>query len=252
MGRRGLTANNICVNAGGLAYHACMIDRLNALLEDSGLFVRGGFHPVPEDDVPTCKNGIPAATVLLIGNAGTPLWQSFLAQGDQTIRHPLDTWLRPEIEHVAAAVGAQPVYPNDGPPFVPVQDWAMKAEPVYRSPIGILIHPEFGLWHVYRAALLFEHRIDLPPRENGPSPCDSCAKKPCLSVCPADAFLPDRFDAPACAGHVESAAGENCRERGCLARRACPVGKDYLYVREQQAFHTAAMLTAVKRGYGAG
>jgi hypothetical protein len=252
MGRCDQTANNICVNAAGLAYHAAMIDRLNSLLEASGLFVRGGFYPDDGDGVPTLANGEAAGTVLLIGNAGAAMWQVFQSEGNLTARHPQDTWLRPKIENVAEAVGAQPVFPNDGPPFVPVQDWAMKAEPVYRSPIGILIHPEFGLWHVYRGALLFEDRIELPARENVPSSCDSCAKKPCLSVCPADAFLPGRFDAPACAAHVESAAGANCRERGCLARRACPVGKDYLYVREQQAFHTAAMLAAVKRGYGAG
>lgn len=252
MGRCDQTANNICVNAAGLAYHAAMIDRLNSLFEASGLFVRGGFYPDDGDGVPTLANGEAAGTVLLIGNAGAAMWQVFQSEGNLTARHPQDTWLRPKIENVAEAVGAQPVFPNDGPPFVPVQDWAMKAEPVYRSPIGILIHPEFGLWHVYRGALLFEDRIELPARENVPSPCDSCAKKPCLSVCPADAFLPGRFDAPACAAHVESAAGANCRERGCLARRACPVGKDYLYVREQQAFHTAAMLAAVKRGYGAG
>ena len=113
-----------------------------------------------------------------------------------------------------------------------------------------MLHPEFGLWHVYRAALLFRDRIELPPRIEAPSPCDTCGKKPCLAVCPADAFRPDRFDARACSSHVESAAGTNCRDRGCLARRACPVGRDYLYGNDQQAFHTAAMLAAVKLGYG--
>jgi hypothetical protein len=227
-----------------------MIDRLNTVLGDSGLFVRGGFYPTPDDAVPPLPDGSAAGTVVLVGNAGTAMWAAFAQTGDRSGRHPLDTWLRPRIQAAAASVGAHPVFPNSGPPFVPVQDWAARAEPVYRSPIGIMIHPEFGLWHVYRGAFLFADRIDLPPREDSASPCESCAKKPCLSVCPADAFLPDRFDAPACAAHVESAAGVNCRERGCLARRACPVGRDFLYERDQQAFHTAAMLGAVKRGYG--
>ncbi|MEK9646664.1 MAG: hypothetical protein VW547_14090, partial [Alphaproteobacteria bacterium] len=113
-----------------------------------------------------------------------------------------------------------------------------------------LIHPEYGLWHVYRAAFLFAADVALPPRAETPSPCDGCVRKPCLTACPADAFRPDRFDAPACAGHVESADGAACRDRGCLARRACPVGRDYLYPPEQQAFHTAAMVRAVRGGFG--
>lgn len=244
-------ANNICVNTRDRVYLRRMIDRLNDLLRDAGLFVRGGFQAAPADGVPPLADGAAAATVLLIGNAGGDIWQAFEANADRQGRDPLDSWLRPEIERVAAEVDAQPLFPNDGPPFVPVQDWAARAEPVHRSPIGIMIHPEFGLWHVYRAALLFRDRVPLPPRDQAPSPCDTCEKKPCLTVCPADAFLPDRFDARACTSHVESAAGLNCRDRGCLARRACPVGRNYLYGQDQQAFHTAAMLAAVKRGYGA-
>ena len=223
---------------------------LDNRLKDAGLFIRGGFQPVPTDNVPVLADGSTAATVILIGNAGGDMWRAFAQRADHAVRHPLDSWLRPEIVGVAASVGATPVFPNDGPPFVPIQDWAVRAEPVYRSPIGIMIHPEFGLWHVYRAALLFRDVIELPPRAEAPSPCNSCEKKPCLSVCPADAFRPERFDAEACVGHVDSALGTTCRARGCLARRACPVGRDYLYGADQQAFHTEAMVSAVKRGYG--
>lgn len=232
-------------------YHRRMLEELNKQLARSGMFVRGGFVPGDGDMVPALPDGRAAATVVLVGNAGTAMWEAFERDGDRNQRHPLDSWLRPRIEKAASAVGAHPVFPNDGPPFVPVQDWAMRAEPVYRSPLGILIHPEFGLWHVYRAVLLFADVLDLPSRSSAPSPCDTCEKKPCLTVCPADAFLPDRFVAAACATHVDSDAGSACRERGCLARRACPVGRDNLYGAEQQAFHTAAMLAAVKRGYGA-
>ena len=64
-----------------------------------------------------------------------------------------------------------------------IHEWAARAEPVYRSPIGIMIHSEFGLWHAYRAALLFPGRIALPSRGSQP-----VARKSCLKVCPADAF----------------------------------------------------------------
>ena len=33
------------------------------------------------------------------------------------------------------------------PPYWPFQQWARRAEPVHPSPIGVLIHPRYGLWH---------------------------------------------------------------------------------------------------------
>lgn len=250
MGFLGLRTNNDCVIAGAGRKESVMIEELNSLLRPAGLFYRGGFHPEVEDGIPTQTNGNPPGTVLLIGNAGTDMWPAFHGEADKSIRNPLDTWLRAKIDTVAESVGATAIMPNDGPPFVPVQDWAMRAEPVYRSPIGILIHPEYGLWHVYRAAFLFEEKLTLPPLPQRPNPCDDCEKKPCLTVCPADAFLPNSFKAEACADHVEGTGGTNCRSRGCLARRACPVGREYLYEPAQQAFHTVAMVRAVRLGFG--
>ena len=229
-----------------------VFEAIAASLGETGLFYRGGFHPCPEDTVPRLPDGGEAGTVVLIGNAGGALWRAFCeANPDRSTSNPLDSWLDPILERLARDVGATLILPNRGPIFPPVQDWAKRAEPVYRSPIGIMIHPDFGLWHVYRAALLFAERLDLPPRTDGANPCDSCASRPCLKVCPADAFEPDRFNAKACVGHVMSDRGGNCRDRGCLARRACPVGRDFAYPRDAGAFHMAAVVRAVHAGYGA-
>lgn len=227
------------------------LEAIASLLEGTGLFYRGGFHPCPEDAVPQLTDGTEAGTVALIGNAGGAMWRAFSeADPDRSTPNPLDSWLDPILERLARHVGAALVLPNRGPKFPPVQDWAKRAEPVFRSPIGIMIHPDFGLWHVYRAALLFAERLDLPPRTDGANPCDSCAGRPCLKVCPADAFEPGRFNAQACVGHVTSDAGGNCRDRGCLARRACPVGRDFAYPNDAGAFHMAAVIRAVHVGYG--
>lgn len=224
-----------------------MIERLAELLAPGGLFVRGGLHPAAEDRVPPLPDGAAAGTLVLVGNAGPELWRRFAAEADMAVRNPLDRWLRPRIGRAAREAGAAAaIFPEDGPPYPPVQDWAMKADSVHRSPTGMLIHPEFGLWHVYRAALLFRERLELPEREERASPCAACETRPCLPACPAGAFLPDRFDAEACVGHVESDGGENCRFRGCMARRACPVGREHRYVPAQQVFHTAAMVRAAR------
>jgi hypothetical protein len=50
----------------------------------------------------------------------------------------------------------------------------------------------------------------------------------------------------ACVGHVESAKGNACTTGGCLARRACPVGRAHAYVPEEGAFHMAAVVRTVR------
>ena len=228
-----------------------IFDQLEAALSPAGMILRGGFHPAPDDHVPDLPDGRVTNTVVLAGNAGPAMWNQFAADsGQQDDANPLEDWMHPRIRAAAQAVGAHPIFPTAGPPFVPIQDWGRRAEPIHRSPVGIMIHPVYGLWHVYRAAFCFAERLDLPARPETPSPCESCAAKPCLTVCPVDAFKPTRFDVDSCAPHVADDAGAACRERGCMARRACPVGRDHVYPRDAQAFHMRAFLRLVRRGYG--
>ncbi len=221
-----------------------MVDRLRQLeqaLAASGLLLRGGFHPEPSDGVP----GDPG-TLVLVGNAGPAMWRAFAADGDRygDRANALDDWVRDVLTGIAGEAGATALFPFGGPPFLPFQRWAQRAEPVHPSPLGILIHPDFGLWHAYRGALAFDGRLDLPPSDDRPSPCATCADRPCLSACPVDAFGPGGYDVPACIGHVSAREGSDCMELGCRARRACPVGREYVYEPAQAAFHMAAFRSA--------
>jgi hypothetical protein len=214
---------------------------------ETGLLVRGGFHPVAEDGVP----GGPE-TVVLVGNAGPSMWDAFAdatGPGDREEGpNPLDDWTRRVLAPVVGALGARALYPFEGPPYLPFQSWALRTGGVHVSPIGPLIDPEFGLWHAYRGALAFDEPIALP--ETGHlSPCDGCAEKPCLGACPVKAFTPSdegmaEYDIPACIGHISSAAGEDCLGGSCLARRACPVGRDYVYGPDQSWFHMQRFVKA--------
>jgi hypothetical protein len=216
-----------------------LIDRLVAA---AGLTLRGGFHPTAEDGLPLAPGGS-AATLLLVGNVGPGMWQAFSTAPERDGRpHPLDAWTRRVVDELAAAVRAQALYAFTGPPYWPFQRWAMRAEPVTPSPLGILIHPEYGLWHAYRAALLFADRLELPPTEARPSPCASCALRPCLSACPVGAFTPAGYDVVCCVDHISGTAGAMCMEKGCRAREACPVGAKYRYSAAQEAFHMEAFL----------
>lgn len=219
---------------------------IDRALAGTGMAARGGFRPRPDDGVP----GAPEAAVL-IGNVGGAMWDAFAAAVPEAARtsdvHPLDTWTRHTLAPVADALGATALFPFDGPPFRPFLRWAMRAEPVHPSPIGPLIHPEWGLWHAYRAAFAFAEPIDLPKRTDIPSPCDTCVDRPCLAGCPVDAIRRDAYDVPACVDHVTSEAGDDCFGGGCRARRACPVGREHVYGPAQQAFHMAKFVAGQRR-----
>jgi ferredoxin len=214
-----------------------------AELAATGLAARGGFHPSADDYVPDAGLGLPTRTLVLVGNVGPDLWPYFAKHAD---RHPnaLDVWTREIIEPIAARFGARSAFPFDRP-FLPFQRWAMRAEPVHSSPLGILIHPEHGLWHAYRAALLFSGMIELPSRDDRPNPCDTCAGNPCLSACPVGAFSGAGYDVPACASHLGSPEGIECLDGGCRARDACPVAADRKYSPDQIRFHMAAFRRSV-------
>jgi hypothetical protein len=233
------------------AARAMQLLELESLAAAHGLALRGGFHPAPADEVPPLPGGAAAASLVLLGNIGGGLWPAFSGSPEAAdgAPHPLDRWTKRVVDGIARGSGAAPLYPFGGPPYRPFQRWARRAEPVHPSPLGILIHPRHGLWHAYRAALVFARRIELPPRTDAPSPCASCAAKPCLSACPVGAFDGAAFDVAACAGHISAPAGAPCMAGGCLARNACPVAPELRYPPAQTRFHMAAFRAA--RGNGA-
>jgi hypothetical protein len=178
----------------------------------------------------------------LVGQAGASAWPHFVAWRERQpkdLPHPLDTWAREVIGAVAARFGARAVSPSDRP-YVPFQQWAMRAEGLKASPLGLLMHPRYGLWHAYRGALLFDTEVETAVREEAVHLCDACVEKPCLKSCPVGAYSTAGFDHGACRGHVRSAAGRPCMSAGCLDRKACPYGAAYRYPAQMQVFHMSA------------
>jgi epoxyqueuosine reductase QueG len=178
----------------------------------------------------------------MLGFVGDAGWKSFTASTEASDGqpNPLDRWSRRIIDGIASSLGGTALYPFGGPPFLPFQRWAQRAEPVFVSPLGILIHPEYGLWHSYRGAVALSEKLELPPPSAQSSPCTTCAAKPCLTTCPVSAFSTTGYDVKACRAHISSEAGAACMSGGCLARLACPVGVEYRYAAQQAAFHMRA------------
>lgn len=216
------------------------VEEIATALSAHGLILRGGFNFVSGETPPTGLSGAPIKSVLLVGQAGAAPWPHFLRwRENQPIANPLDTWSREVIGAVAEKFGARAVSPSDRP-YLPFQQWAMRAEGLKPSPLGILMHPQYGLWHAYRGALLFEDEMALPEPREVIHLCDACVEKPCLKSCPVDAYSADGFAYETCRAHVRGANGEPCRSGGCLDRNACPYGTAYRYPPDIQAFHMAS------------
>ncbi len=209
-------------------------------VREAGFTARGAFHPRAEDAVPDLAPGRAVGTLLMVGNAGPNMWRAFTAVCDPE-RELLDDWSDRVLSALAAGYGAMALFPFSKP-ALPFQRWAQRAEACRTSPLGIVIHPEFGLWHAYRGALVFADLFDLPLTAEAPDLCAACNDKPCLTTCPVAAFTPGSYDVAACTGQIDSPAGQDCIDLGCRARRACPVGRAFRYQPAQARLHMTAFL----------
>ena len=207
-----------------------------AAVRRAGFEPLGWFAPRTGDDAPEgCR------FLLLVGNAGPAMFRRFARE--RASEETLDQWTVRVMLPLVETLGAEAGFPFAAP-ALPFLRWARAAGAGHVSPLGLNIHARFGLWHAYRAALFFPVELDLPRASAGPHPCESCAEKPCLAACPVGAFTARGYEVPACVGHLASAAGTGCMTGGCLARRACPVGRAFTYEPEQMQFHMRAFLAA--------
>ncbi len=119
----------------------------------------------------------------------------------------------------------------------------MRAEGLKPSPLGILVHPEYGLWHAYRGALLFDAEISIQAPQEVIHLCDLCPGKPCLKSCPVDAYSQDGFRlsglSRSCARPFRRALPHAA---AALTATLCPYGTAYRYPADEQAFHMAAFM----------
>jgi len=216
------------------------LETLSQAAERSGLLLRGGLSLSPSE-----RHGALAdvRAIALFGMIGAN-WSVFAGAPEYSdgAPHPLDRWSRRVIDGLADELGGFALYPFDGPPYWPFQRWAQRADSVWPSPLGLLIHADYGLWHSYRGAVAFAEDVFPAPREAASRPCDACSDKPCLAACPVGAFTGERYDLNACAEHLRSDAGGECLSQGCLARRACPVGRQYSYDEGQMRFYMRAFV----------
>lgn len=220
-------------------------ERIDHSLKRRGLMARGGIQ-IDTARLQEPGNGLPDEctfkTVILAGHAGSSFWSQFRQfKSTHAGDDPLDAWSRSVAAPIAKEFGCTAIYPFEKP-WWPFQRWIMVSEGLKASPLGILIHPKFGLWHGYRAAFGFDHHIEIPPGKLLEHACDTCITKPCLSACPANALVNETFDLKACRTYLSAPTDStNCMDDGCIARNACPVGEKYRYTTEHLQFHMRAL-----------
>ncbi len=196
------------------------------------LRILGAFHPTAEDNAPKGCN-----TLILLGPDEPAFWPAFTASPEYLDGQadPMDRWSERVIGSWAKDLGAQPLFPFGGPPFLPFFTWATRTGRIHASPINFLVHDRAGLFVSFRGAVALAEHIDLPPAPS--KPCDTCAEQPCLTTCPVGALTPDGYDVATCKAYLDTPPGADCMESGCQVRRSCPVSKTWGRLPAQSAFH---------------
>ena len=213
-----------------------------------GLVTRGGFPIAPEDGVPGYGEGELSGTLLLFGNAGSSIWGEFSRSTEYADGNPdpLNRWSQRVGINMAEAFGGQAFFPFGGPPYQPFLGWAKKAESLQNSRLGMLIHPQYGLWHAYRFAIAFPGDINgLTSPPDATDICAKCKDQPCLSACPVSAFDGDNYDVEGCYGYLAENPDSKCLTQTCEARFACPEGGAFNYELDHARFHMSAFYRSI-------
>ncbi len=218
---------------------------LSEILAGNGLVIFGGLK-LSINECAADSVDLVGKNALLIGNAGSDMWGHFSKSAEYSDGsiNPMNRWTKRTLDGVAEIFKGRVVYPFDEP-YWPFQRLAQKAAGVKSSPLGILIHPELGLWHAFRGMLVFENTHDFSSQINAliaademlNHPCDTCLDKPCLTACPVGAFTGERLDVQTCFSHLDTKSTPNCMSLGCQARCACPIAKEHHYDGAQIQFH---------------
>ena len=154
-------------------------------------------------------------------------------------KDPVDRWSKRILGALAIQIRAEASFPSDGPPYAPFITWALATGRFWQSPTGMMIHDTAGLMISIRGALTLPQPTTA--QAIGPSPCDTCEDRPCISACPVNALSATApYDVPACKAYLDTSGGEACMTLGCHVRRACPVSQRFARPDAQSAFHMKA------------
>lgn len=211
---------------------ASISKEVTSSLESVGLTVLGGFSAEPSD-FGTITPSI--RSIAMIGPDEPRFWPMFVDSPEYNdgLRDPMDRWSLRILSEIGQRFDLQVYFPFGGPPYVPFYQWALRTGRIFASPTRLLVHDQAGLFVSFRGALGFVEDISFSASS---SPCEDC-DAPCMNTCPVSAFDGESYDTVACNTEIRKSDRLSCLERGCAARRACPVSQDYGRLEAQSNFH---------------
>jgi hypothetical protein len=175
--------------------------------------------------------------VLVIGNTKR-LWPLFMrAYEDASLSaeaNPIDRYTSSKLDlavaEVAGAFGVASAlrYTFDAVPrAVAVQRLTILAGVAEQSPVGLLVHPEFGPWFSLRAAAVFG--LPGPAGAVPPATCSRCSTRPCLAA-------KDRVHT-ATGGVYTRESFDAYWQLWLGMRESCPVGAQARFSEQQTRYH---------------
>lgn len=204
------------------------------LLDNAGLNRQAVFNieDIPKElSVPESQSDRPYRQLILIGHAGTKLWERVKQSGIDS-ENPIDDFTIQTVERWFSSIlpgnEYRIIYP--GNQAIGLQRLGELAGWHNPSPFMVGIDREWGTWFAYRAVVLADTRFAPTRRIESQSPCTACKDRVCVSSCPGGA-LSGGFNPGKCVAYRKE-AGSGCRET-CLARLSCPVGSAHRYSDEQ-------------------
>lgn len=165
---------------------------------------------------------------------------------DAVAADPIDAYtvacVRRFFASQAPGVAYRILYP--GVPSVGLQALGQLAGWHHAAPFMVGIDPQWGSWFAYRALIVAASDFPLSAPQTHAHPCAACSVPVCRTACPA-AALQASFDLAACTDFRLQPASP-CATN-CLARRACPLGRQHAYDESQMQHSYGRSLQALRR-----
>ena len=218
------------------------------------------YDSAVSDAYRACVIAPDARTIIVVANGGGDLWAALKRHarahpGWWQRTNPLDDFTREivedEIVRAAQSAGAaiRVVYPfMHGEATLNFIELGKAAGLAGPSLLGVAVHPVYGPWIAFRAAILIDRKIDAPGPAAGFDPCLSCTARSCIAACPVGAVAyPAGWDVPKCLTHrVEDEP--DCAPR-CHARVRCVLGPVHRYADDELAYHQLRAFGAMRPWY---
>lgn len=188
--------------------------------------------------------------LILIGHGGRQLWASVQAAGINSAQ-PIDDFTIKTIEQCFATelptTNYRFIYPSEHP--IGLQQLGKLAGWHHPSPFMLGIDDEWGSWSAYRAVLLTDTHFAPSEAVDREHPCLNCADQPCISSCPGRALEGGQFALQKCSDY--RLLPQSPCQLSCLARLACPIGREHRYSAAQMQHSYGISLHWIRQGQAA-